>query len=202
MSFMVVFYLYRLAVALILNNVSHSSNYNADLLQKRLKETFELEISQFSKSVASDTTNLATSVAHFFSPRAVQINCEMHQLNLCLKYGFGICDNYRRKEILDENGVVIRNYSGKKVIRKVIVTPGGSFLEREALAKKLKALANYFDSPQRTEQLRKVQDHHSLYQGSPANPGDTQMTSMAKMFQQCLFYYNGPKLFRDKIKTD
>ena len=95
MSFMVVFYLYRLAVALILNIVSHSSNYNADLLQKRLKETFELEISQFAKSVASDTTNLATSVARFFSPRAVQVNCEMHQFNLCLKYGFGICENYR-----------------------------------------------------------------------------------------------------------
>ena len=37
-SLMVDFDLYRLAVALIPNNVSHSSNYNADLLQKILKE--------------------------------------------------------------------------------------------------------------------------------------------------------------------
>ena len=51
--------------------------------------------------------------------------------------------------MLDKNGVVIRNSSGKKVIHKVIVTPGGSFLEGEALVKKLKALANYFDSIQR-----------------------------------------------------
>ena len=39
-SLMVDFDLYRLSVALIPNNVSHSSNYNADLLQKILKETF------------------------------------------------------------------------------------------------------------------------------------------------------------------
>ena len=42
--FMVAFDLYRLDVALIPNNVSHSSNYNADILQKMLKETFELDI--------------------------------------------------------------------------------------------------------------------------------------------------------------
>ena len=148
MSFMVDFYLYRLAVALIPNNASHSSNYNADLLQKRLKETFELDISLFTKSVASDTTNLATAVERFFSPSAVQVDCEMHHLSLCLKYGFGICENYKSDDVLDDNGVVICNSSGKKVIRKVIVTPCGSFIEGEALEKKLKALANYFDSPQ------------------------------------------------------
>ena len=46
-SFMVDFYLYRLAVTLIFNNVIHSSNYNVDLLQKRLKKTLELDISLF-----------------------------------------------------------------------------------------------------------------------------------------------------------
>ena len=56
-SFVVDFDLYRLAVALIPDNVSHSSNYNADILQKRFKETFELKISLFTKSLASDTTN-------------------------------------------------------------------------------------------------------------------------------------------------
>ena len=145
--------LYRLAVTLIPNNVSHSSNYNADIQQKILKETFELDISLFTNSVASDATNLATDVARFFSPRAVQFDCELHQLNLCLKYGFVICKNYKSKDMIDKNGVVIRNSSGKKVIRKVIVTPGRSFLEGEALVKNLKSLANYFDSPQRKERL-------------------------------------------------
>ena len=59
----------------ITNNVSHYSNYNADLLQKRLKEMFELDIYRFTKSVASDTTNLETDVECFFSPRDVQVNC-------------------------------------------------------------------------------------------------------------------------------
>ena len=81
-----------------------------------------MDIYQFNKSVASDTTNSTTSVARFFSPRSVQFDREMHQLNSCLKYGFIICNNYRSKDMLDENGVVIRNLSGKKVIRKVIVT--------------------------------------------------------------------------------
>ena len=58
--------------------------------------------------------------------------------------------------MLDENGVVIRNLSWKNIIHKNIVTPGGSFIEEEALVEKLKALANSFDSPQRKEQLQKV----------------------------------------------
>ena len=112
-----------------------------------------MDISLFTNLVASDTTNPATAVERFFSPRAVSVNCKMHQLNLCLKYGLGICENYKSEDMLDNNGVVIRNSIGKKVIHKVIVTPGGSFLGGEALVKKLKALANYFDSPQRQERL-------------------------------------------------
>ena len=77
----------------------------------------------------------------------------MNQFNLCLKYGFGIFKNYRSEDMLYKNGVVIRYSSGKKVIRKFIVTPCGLFLEEEALVKKLKALDNYSNSPQRKEQL-------------------------------------------------
>ena len=121
---MVDFDLYILDVALIPNNVNHSSSYNADFLQKILKETFKLDISLFTKSVASDTTNSETDVARFFSPRAVQVDCEMHQLNSCLKYGFRICKNYKSEDMLDKNGVVIHNSSGKEFIRKAVVTPG------------------------------------------------------------------------------
>ena len=92
--------------------------------------------------------------------------------------------------------------SEKEVICKVIVTPGGSFLEGEYLVKKLKALANNFESPQRKERFLKVQDHHSLYQGLPANPGDTRVTSMTEMFQKCHLYYHGLKLFWENIKNE
>ena len=108
-----------------------------------------MEIYRCTKLVASDTTNLETAVSHFFSLRNVQFYREMHQFNSCLKYGFIICKNYRSEDILDDNGVVIRNLSGKKVTRKVIVTPGRSFIEGESLVKKLKALANYFNSPKK-----------------------------------------------------
>ena len=92
--------------------------------------------------------------------------------------------------------------SGNKFICKVIVTPGGSFIEGESLVKKLKSLTNYFDSPQSKERLLKVQYHHSLYQGSPDNPGDTLVTSMTKVFHKCLFYYHGLKLVPDKINSE
>ena len=129
MSFMVDFGLYILSVAFISNNFSRSSNYNAYLLQKIFKETFGLDIYRFTKLVVIDITNSETGVAHFFSIRYVQVVYERHQLNYCLKYGFKICKNYRSEDMLYENGVVICNLSGKKVTRKVIVTPGGSFLE-------------------------------------------------------------------------
>ena len=90
-----------------------------------------MDISVFTDLVVSGTTNLATAVVRFFSPRAIQVDCEMHQLNSYLRHGFVICENYKSKDMLDENGVVIRNSSGKKVIRKFIVTPGRSFLEVE-----------------------------------------------------------------------
>ena len=151
LSFVVHFDLYRLVLALIPNNMIHSSNYNADLLQTILKETFKFYIYPFTKFVASDTINLETDVACFFYPRDVQVDYELHQLNSCLKYGFGICDNYRSKDMLDKNVMIIRNSIGKKVNCKVIVTPGGLFLEGEALVNNLKALAKYFDLPQREE---------------------------------------------------
>ena len=77
----------------------------------------------------------------------------MHQLNSFLKYGFVIFKDYKSEDMLDENRVVVCNSSGKKVIRMVIVTPCGLFLEGESLVKKLNALANYFDSLQRKEIL-------------------------------------------------
>ena len=72
-SFMVDFDLYILTAVFITNNVSHSSNCNTYLLQKILKKTFELDIYRFTKSVASHTTNLATAVVRFFSPRSVKL---------------------------------------------------------------------------------------------------------------------------------
>ena len=38
--------------------------------------------------------------------------------------------------------------------------------------------------------------------GLPANTGDTWVTSMTNMIQKCLFYYQGLKLFQDKIKNE
>ena len=70
------------------------------------------------------------------------------------------------------------------------------------MIKQLKALAKYLDSPKRKEQLQKVQYHHPLYQGPPANPGDTRVTRMKNMFQQCLLYYHGLNFFRDEIKSE
>ena len=41
-----------------------------------------------------------------------------------------------------------------------------------------------------------------IYQGLPANPVDTRVTSMTQIFQKFLFYCNGLKILRDKIKSE
>jgi hypothetical protein len=40
--------------------------------------------------------NAATKVAEYFSEDTEQVNCEMHQLNTAMKYGFGLLEKKDR----------------------------------------------------------------------------------------------------------
>jgi hypothetical protein len=103
-SFILNFDLHVMAVKLTLNNVTHNSKYNANVLDTRLKAIYGYDFAASYCTVVSDTTNSATAVAKFFSSEAEQVNCEMHQVNSCMKYGYGILENTRSSIVSDANG--------------------------------------------------------------------------------------------------
>ena len=73
-----------------LNNRTHGSEYNTEILEDNLKADHHFYFPKNARTVISNTTNSATKVADYFSEDAEQVNCEMHQLNSTMKYGFGL----------------------------------------------------------------------------------------------------------------
>ena len=57
--------------------------------------------------------NAATKVAGYFSEDAEQVNCEMHQINRDMKYGYGLLENTRSTITVDENGIQIKLSNSK-----------------------------------------------------------------------------------------
>ena len=49
-----------------------------------------------------------TKVAEYLSEDAEQLSCEMHRLNIAMKYGFGLLENTRSTIAVDENGLQIK----------------------------------------------------------------------------------------------
>jgi hypothetical protein len=93
-------------------------------------------------SVIQQTSENA--VAEFFSSEAEQVNCEMHQVNSCMKYGYGSLENTRSSIVSYANGQKLKLKNGKFKRSTEIVTPGGPFPEGNELVKKLTAIATYF----------------------------------------------------------
>ena len=63
----------------------------------------------------------------FFSEDAEKVNCEMHQLNSAMKYGFGMLGNTRSTITVYEDGLWIRLGKSKWKSVSDIVTPSGAF---------------------------------------------------------------------------
>jgi hypothetical protein len=57
--------------------------------------------------------NAATKVPEYFSEDAEQVDCEMHQLNKAMKYGFGLLKNTRSTIFLYANGQRVKLPNGK-----------------------------------------------------------------------------------------
>ena len=47
-------------------------------------------------------------MAEYLSEDAEQLSCEMHRLNIAMKYGFGLLENTRSTIAVDENGLQIK----------------------------------------------------------------------------------------------
>ena len=94
-SFIHDFYLNIVELKLKLNKKTHGSEYNAEILEDSFKAYYHFDFPNNSRTIVSNTTNAATKVAEYFSEDAEQVNCEMHQLNGTMKYGFGLLENTR-----------------------------------------------------------------------------------------------------------
>ena len=188
-SFIHDFHLHILSLNLTLNNKSHGSEYNAEVLDDNLKGDYGFDFSKYARTVVSDTTNAATKVAEYFAEDAEQVNCEMHQLNTAMKYGFGQLENTRSTFFLDDNDEKVKLANGKWQRVSEIVTPGGAFPEGKLLIKKLISIATYFDHPRRLERLKVVQQHYNVLIGYPSRPGMTRVSGIHNLLTQSLYFY-------------
>ena len=78
---------------------------------------------------------------------AERVNCQMHQLNRAVKYGFGVLENTRLTIAVYENGIQIKLSNSKWNFVSEVVTPGGSFPPGKELVHNLTSIATYFDHP-------------------------------------------------------
>jgi hypothetical protein len=134
------FYLHILSLQLTLNNKTHGSEYNTEVIENILKANYVFDFPKNARTVGSNTMNVTAKVAEYFSEDAEQVNCEMHQVNTALKYGFGLLENTRSTIFLDENGQRIKLPDGEFKLVSEIVTPGGAFPEGKDLIKKLTSI--------------------------------------------------------------
>ena len=112
-SFIHNFYLHIVELKLMLNNKTHGSDYNAEILEDSLKADYHFDFPNNSRTVVSNTTNAVTKVADYFSEYTEQVNCKMHQLNGAIKYGFGPLENTRSTIAVDDNGLQIKLSNSK-----------------------------------------------------------------------------------------
>ena len=139
-------------------------------------------------------------MAEYLSEDAEQVNCEMHQLNNAMKYGFGILENTRSTISVDENGLQIKLSSLKWKHVSKIITPGGVFPQGKELIHKLISIATYFDHPQRFQRLKNVQEYNNVPVGFPSRPITTSVSSVHKLMTQSIFFYWSHKWLYDETK--
>ena len=94
-----------MALNLKLNNKTHGSEYNAEILEDSLKEDYHFDFLKNAITVISDTNNADTKVAKYFYEDVEQVSYEMHQINGSMKYGFGMLENTISTIAVDDNGL-------------------------------------------------------------------------------------------------
>ena len=104
-SFIHGFYLNIVTLKPKLNNKTHSSEYNSEILEKA---DFHFYFTKNARTVVSDMTNASTKVAEYFSEDAEQVNCQMQHLNSAVKYGFDLLEIKISTIAVDENGLPIK----------------------------------------------------------------------------------------------
>eukprot|EP00644_Phytophthora_capsici_P003023 jgi/Phyca11/103287/e_gw1.7.720.1 len=139
---------------------------------------------------------------------AVQVDCAMHVLNLCLVYGLGMRENVKTCHVVNPATNLLQK-------QRQVCTPGGPFPDGAKLVKKTRDLNNYFKTPQRVERLQRVQQHYGLPELGAMVDCDTRVASTVTLFQRSTLNYpafkayfqyceayDDPKVFTNLSKED
>ena len=129
----------QFATALTENNVSHTGEYNSNLLRGTYLSRYDIDLDKEAAYMTSDTASAATAVSTYFEITE-QVNCEMHVVNLALQYGIGVSENTKK--------VLVTLANGKKEKVTVIVTPGGELKDGEHVHRTLRKLSKFLNHSQ------------------------------------------------------
>ena len=139
-SFIHDLYLHIVKLKLKFNKKTYGSEYIAEILEDILKTDYNFDFSNNERTVISDRINAATKVTQYFSKYAEQVNCEMHQINSAIKYGFVLLENKSSTIAVDGNGLQLKIINSKCNRVSKIVTPGNSFTQRKEIIQNLNSI--------------------------------------------------------------
>ena len=119
----------RIFLGLVKNNQGHEAEINAVLMEHNLLQQIKFDFSKWCHTVVSDMTACAVNVTMKFSEDSIQVDCKMHQLNTCLKYGLGLYENTSTKFAKDGNENFLLDDTGNRYKITTFTTPGGEFID-------------------------------------------------------------------------
>ncbi|ETM41676.1 hypothetical protein L914_12568 [Phytophthora nicotianae] len=156
----------HLALLAQVKNDGHTSEEVAGVLDKELKARNGLDVNKMARFMLSDTASTARKVSKQFDS-ALQTDCTMHVLNLCIGYGIGLKENVRNEYILDSK-------------------------TSDFVKKRLRALNNFFASSRSSERiahLKQVQMFHRLPELATLVDADVRVASPVKLFRRSIINY-------------
>lgn len=171
----------------------HEALLVANMMKKRLRDVYDMDIMSVVKWIMSDTASAARAVANYF-PDMDQEDCAMHMMNLCITYGLGMRGNTSTKKSYD------RKTESHQVVRK-ITTPGGAFEEGREVIRKLRSLSNYFSAGNRGPKLTRVQNALSFPELAPIISPDTRVAVCCKLIRRSILNYNAMASFFQSDKN-
>ena len=128
-------------------------------MEHNLLQQYKFDFSKWCHTVVSDMTACAVNVAMEFLEDSIQVDCEMHQLNTCLKYGLGLYENTSTKFAKDGNGNFLLDDTGNRYKITTFTTPGGEFIDDNRIITSLRSISNYFFTAQRKKRLKQRQEN-------------------------------------------
>ncbi|KAE8914915.1 hypothetical protein PF005_g4842 [Phytophthora fragariae] len=187
----------NMALLVTVYNSSHASVKVKSLTTSRIETLYGLDIEPMVQFTMSDTTPSARKISKLFED-SIPTDCSMHVLNLCLLYGLGpklgMRENTETVYALDAE-----TQTPKKERR--VCTVGGPFPRGAALIKKIRALNNYFNRPQRVNRLTETQRYYGLPELSTIVDCDTRVASTVSLFQRTIINYAAFKAYFEQCAT-